>query len=58
MCVACIEYVKDKLTDREFQSALRETTVEDAQHLREVEKIFQESAGKPDEIKKKLKDLE
>ena len=58
MCVACIEYMKDKLTDREFRSALRETTVEDPRHLREVEKIFQENADKPEEIKKKLKDLE
>lgn len=54
MCVACIEYIKDKLTEKEFKSALVEMTMEDQAHLNAVNRIFQEKAGKPDELKKAL----
>lgn len=58
MCVACIEYMKDKLTDGEFKSALKETTIEDPKHLAEVEKILRDNSGRPADIKRELKTLE
>ncbi len=57
MCVACLEYTRDKLTANEFKSALREMTVEDQRHLQEVERLFREYGQKPDELKKKLREL-
>lgn len=57
MCVACIEYTKDRLNISEFKSALREMTMEDQRHLREVERLFREFGDKPDELKQKLREL-
>lgn len=58
MCVACIEYLKDRLTEGEFKSALKETTIEDPRHLAEIERIFRENQGNSDAIKRALKALE
>jgi hypothetical protein len=58
MCVACIEYMKDKLNANEFRSALREMTVEDPEHAVAVAKIMEKYAGQPDEIKKALAALD
>lgn len=58
MCMACIEYTKDKLTSAEFKSALKEVSREDADHVREVERILQEFANDPERLKKELKYLE
>jgi hypothetical protein len=57
MCAACIEYTKDRLTTQEFKSALRETTMEDRRHLAEVERLVREHAGSPEDLKKKLREL-
>lgn len=57
MCVACIEYTKDRLNLNEFNSALREMTMDDQKHAEEVARILKEFAGKPDEIKKHLEAL-
>ncbi len=58
MCVACIEYMKDKLNVNEFRSALREMTQDDPEHAVAIAKIMEKYAGKPDEIKKAIKALE
>jgi hypothetical protein len=57
MCIACLEYTKDKLTAGEFQSALRETTMDDQRHLQEVQRLMREHSGIADELKKKLTEL-
>jgi hypothetical protein len=58
MCAACIEYTKDRLTTKEFQSALRETTMENKRHQADVERLIRENGSNPDELKKKLQELE
>ena len=55
MCIACIEYTKDKLNINEFTSALREMTQEDKQHADDVAKLLKEFASQPEELKKRLK---
>lgn len=57
MCVACIEYIKDKLKIDEYKSALREMTVEDQAHAREVEQLFKDFGNQPDELKRRLRAL-
>jgi len=57
MCAACIEYTKDKLTIEEFGSALREMTQENKAHADAVNRLMKEYAGKPEQLKKELKDL-
>lgn len=58
MCVACLEYTKDKLTVNEFRSALREMTQEDKAHREAVERLFQQYGQQPEELKKQLKALQ
>lgn len=57
MCIACIEYTKQKLTVGEFKSALRETTAEDEKHRKEVAKLLEQYSSDPDELKKQLEKL-
>ena len=57
MCMACVEYMKDKLTLNELKSNLRETTMGDADHQKAVEKIIQENAANPQELKRLLEAL-
>jgi hypothetical protein len=54
MCVACIEYIKDKLTEKEFKSALVEMTMDDKNHREAVNRAFTENAGSPDKLKKAI----
>ncbi len=54
MCVACIEFLKDKLTLKEFQSALKETTIDDPKHLSEVSQSIRDAGDDLDEVKRKL----
>ena len=56
MCVACIEYTKNKMTTNELKSALRETTRSDSGHQAEVEKLIRENEN-PDDLKDKLRKL-
>lgn len=55
MCVACLEFLKDKMTVKEFRMALGETTREDPAHRREVDLKIAESAEDPTELKKALR---
>jgi hypothetical protein len=55
MCVACIEFIKGTLNVTEFKSALRETTMEDAAHLIEVERAMSSGSNDAEELRKKLK---
>lgn len=57
MCIACIEYTKGKLTADEFRFALREMTVEQEEHFKAVNEIMEKFAGQPEEIKKRLGQL-
>jgi hypothetical protein len=57
MCVACIEYIKDHLNAAELKGALRETTVDDAEHRQEVERIMREHANNPQDLKRALEIL-
>ncbi len=57
MCVACTEFIKGRLTFREFNSALRETTMEDSAHLLEVERALQAAKNDAEEAKRKLAKL-
>jgi hypothetical protein len=56
MCVACLEFIKGTLTLKEFQSALRETTMEDERHLLEVERKLQGSPRGDADAARKLLD--
>ena len=58
MCIACIEYTKDKLTLNEFSSALREMSLDDKLHAEEVASLIQKYANDPKELKKRLDELE
>lgn len=58
MCVACLQYTKDKLNVNEFRSAMREMTIEDKAHGEAVKRLLEMYADKPEELKKRLKELE
>jgi hypothetical protein len=57
MCVACIEYMKDKLTVEEFKSALHETTTEDQRHFKEMEELIRIYGSDRKELKKRMEEL-
>ena len=57
MCMACIEYAKQKLTMGEFKSALRETASKDEEHLREVKRLIEQYSSDPAELRKQLDKL-
>jgi len=54
MCVACREFIKQKLTFQEFKSALWETTREDETHLEELERLLYETRENPDRVRQAL----
>ncbi len=45
MCVACAEFIKGRLKLNEFKNALKETTRENLEHLREVNETVQEASS-------------
>ena len=57
MCIACLEYTKDKLTLSEFRSAFREMTEDDKAHFEEVEKLMKQYADDPEELKEQMREL-
>ena len=57
MCVACVEFIKNKLNAKEFKSALREVARNDEAHLTEVEQVLQANPQDQDEARKKIADL-
>ena len=57
MCVACIEFIKSNLTLKEFQTALREVTRTDGDHLAEVERLVQATKNDPEVLRKKLTEI-
>jgi hypothetical protein len=57
MCIACTEWIKDRLTLKEFRSALRETTRDDEPHLDEVNRILIDSGDDANLAKEALKKL-
>ena len=57
MCVACLEYIKNKLNEKEFKSALVEMTMDDKRHLDAVNRAMSEHAGNPEKLKKALEAL-
>ena len=57
MCVACLEYIRERLTPTEFKSALVEMTVDDVAHRQEVDRLIREYSNQPDELKKKIAEL-
>jgi hypothetical protein len=57
MCMACVEYAKDKLNADEFISALREMTWDDKKHADEVAALVKALAGQPEALKKELEKL-
>lgn len=58
MCLACLEYTKDKLNVNEFAFALREMTQEDPAHFEEVKRLIEALKDQPEELKKRLLALE
>ncbi len=58
MCVACNEYIKDRLTSTEFKSALKEASMDNPTHKEQVEGLIKEYGEQPEELKKLLKPLE
>jgi hypothetical protein len=56
MCIACAEFIKDKLTFKEYQSALWEMTREDEEHLLQLERIFWQARGDQEKIREQLRD--
>jgi len=57
MCVACLEYQKNKMTSAELKAAMREMTVDDQKHREEVERLIRDLSGNPDELKRKIGEL-
>jgi hypothetical protein len=57
MCVACVEYIRDRLTTDELKNALRETSAGDLAHREEVDRLIRELAGKPEELRKRLSEI-
>ncbi len=57
MCIACIEFIKAKLTLKEFRAALGETTRDDQTHLEEVSELLQQDATDPLDLRKSLEKL-
>jgi hypothetical protein len=57
MCIACIEFIKDRLTLKEFRAALSETTRDDQAHLNEVSELIRQDASNPQELRKSLEKL-
>lgn len=57
MCIACLEYTKDKLTLGEFKAAFREMTEDDKAHAQEVQRLLEKYAGEPDELKRQMRAL-
>ncbi len=58
MCVACTEYIKNKMTTFELKSAVKEASRENPTHLGQVEKLIEEHSDDPEELKRLLKPLE
>ena len=54
MCVACKEFIKDRLTFSEFKNALWEMTREDEGHLAEIEALLRKPGASPDLLRQKL----
>lgn len=54
MCVACLEFIKNTLTFKEFKGALWEVTREDEEHLREVEELIRRHPEDVDRIRQNL----
>jgi rubrerythrin len=57
MCIACLEYTKDKLTLSEFKAAFREMTEKDKAHAQEVQRLLVQYANDPEELKKHMRAL-
>ena len=57
MCIACVEFIKETLTVKEYQAALWEVTRNDEEHLTEVERLLRQSARDPEKLRRDLKTL-
>lgn len=57
MCAACVEYAKEKLTMPEFRSALREASMDNPAHQKQVEQLIEKYAEKPAELRELVKPL-
>ncbi len=57
MCIACTEWIKDRLTLKEFRSALRETTRDDQRHFEEVDQVLAEAGEDSNLAKEALKKI-
>jgi hypothetical protein len=57
MCIACTEWIKDRLTLKEFRSALRETTRDDQRHFEEVDQVLAETGEDSNLAKEALKKI-
>ncbi len=58
MCVACIEFIKETLTFKEFQSALWEVSREDLEHLKEIDRVLLGGAKDLTKIRDQLGELD
>jgi hypothetical protein len=57
MCIACSEFVKNKLNMKEYLAALWESTMEDEAHLSEVEGLISQARGRSEQLKEQLKSI-
>lgn len=56
MCVACSEYIKNKLTSLELKAALKEVALDNPAHQQQVEELMKKYP-EPEDLKKALKPL-
>lgn len=61
MCVACVEFIKETLTLKEYQSALFEVTRGNEskmeEHLREIERVLRQNPNDTGKVRAKIKEL-
>lgn len=57
MCIACTEFIKNKLNMKEYLAALWESTMDDEAHLSQVETLIYQARGRSEQLKEQLKDI-
>jgi hypothetical protein len=54
MCIACLEFIKNTLTLKEYKSALWEVARENEEHLTELERLFKASGNDAEKLRDSL----
>jgi hypothetical protein len=54
MCIACLEFIKNTLTMKEYKSALWEVARDDENHLTELELLFKTAGNDSEKLRESL----